>query len=356
MHTYLKKILDGGRLSFDEGVEVLSNFSWLDLAKAAWEFRCLKHGDQQASYTMFRVVNYTNGCTIGCKFCSFQSDLQHKNTYVLTKEQVCEKVEESLKKGADQMFFQGGVHPELPLDYYTDIISHVKQTYGIHIRAFSPVEILSLSQMAGLPVKAILERLKAAGVDSIPGAGAEILVERMRQLLSPEKCTVDEWCSIMEECHRHGLEGSATMVVGGGETLEEIVMHLDAIRRIQDNTGGFHAFIPWVYQQQTKQFKINQLRPDEFFKILAFSRLYLDNIENLEISVMVMGKDLSKIALRIGANDISSAVIEENVLKSFGIRTEDEACAYIKEAGFIPRRRDFNYQLVPLPAERKGIL
>lgn len=343
MHFFLKKVLNGERLSFEEGVEVLSHFDWLEIARAAWELRCQKHGDQHVSYTMFRIVNYTNRCVIDCKFCSFQRDLQSKYTYVLSKEDVCRKVEESLEKGADQMFFQGGVHPDLPLDYYTDIISHVKNTYGIHIRAFSPVEILWLSNISDKPISNVLKTLKQAGVDSIPGAGAELLVERMRLKLSPRKCTTDEWCSIMEECHKHGFTGSATMVVGGGETLEEVVTHLDAVRKIQDNTGGFHAFIPWTYQQQTKRFKNHELRPDEFLKILAFSRLYLNNIDNIEISVMVMGKDLSKIALRMGANDISSAVLEENVLKSYSVRTEQEARSYIEEAGFIPLRRDFNY-------------
>lgn len=345
MYQILKNVVDGGRMSFEEGTDVLNHFSWMEIGQAAWEKRCCILGDKVASYTMFRVINYTNICSIDCKFCSFQKnpDQNIKSAYVLNVDQVSKKVEEALVQGADQMFFQGGVHPELPLKYYTEIISHIKKTYGIHIRAFSPVEIMGLCQTSGLQIEEVLRKLKSAGVDSIPGAGAELLVERMRQVLSPEKCSVSQWCSIMEECHRHGLNGSATMVVGGGETPDEIVMHLDAIRTIQDHTAGFYAFIPWVYQQQTKRFKIVKKRPDEFLKILAFSRLYLDNIDNIECSVLVLGKDLGKIALRIGANDISSAVIEENVLKSFGLRTETEVRNYLKEAGFIPRRRDFNY-------------
>jgi len=347
MQKYLEKVLEGERLTFEEGVQVLTQMDWLDIAKAAWEIRCQKHGFQQASYTMFRVVNYTNGCVIDCKFCSFQRKLDNKFVYILTKEDVCQKVEEALKKGADQMFFQGGVHPEIPFEYYIDILSHVKQTYGIHIRAFSPVEILGFSKILDCSIGEVLKRLKEAGVDSIPGAGAELLVERMRQILSPDKCTVQEWCSIMEECHQHGLTGSATMVVGGGESLEEVVMHLEEVRKIQDHTGGFHSFISWIYQQQTKRFKVYKMRPDEFLKILAFSRLYLDNIDNIEVSVMVLGRDLSKIALRMGANDVSSAVIEENVLKSFGLRSEAEARSFIEEAGFVPRRRDFSYHYLP---------
>ena len=339
----LKNVVAGKRLSFEEGVELLTHGDWLKIAQAAWEVRCQKARIDEASYTMFRVVNYTNACVIDCKFCSFQHELKGRYTYVLDEHTVSEKVEEALAQGANQMFFQGGVHPELPLEYYTDIIKHVKQNYNIHIRAFSPVEILGLCKVSGKPISEVLERLKQAGVDSIPGAGAELLVERMRHMLTPNKCTVTEWCKIMETCHNHGLKGSATMVVGGGETLLEVVEHLDQVRKIQDHTEGFHSFVPWVYQQQTKRFKVHPLRPDEFLKILAISRLYLDNIKHLEISVMVMGKDLSKIALRMGADDISSAVIEENVLKSHAPRSEKEAQEFIRSAGFNPVRRDFDW-------------
>jgi len=344
MREDLKSIVEGRRISAEEGAEILRTADWLEIAQAAWEVRVARHGADTASYTMFRVVNYTNICNVDCKFCSFQVKPESKFAYVLDKEAVFTKVEESLAQGADQMFFQGGVHPDLPLDYYTDILSAVKARYGIHIRAFSPVEVLGLSKVSGRPLGEVLDKLKDAGVDSIPGAGAELLVERMRELLTPLKCTTQQWCDIMAECHEHGLKGSATMVVGAGETLEETVAHLEAVRGIQDKTGGFHSFIPWVYQQQTKRFKVHKLRPDEFMKIMAFSRLYLDNIDNIEISVLVLGKDLGKIALRMGANDISSAVIEENVLKSFGLRSEKEAVKYIEEAGFRAVRRNFNYE------------
>lgn len=322
--------------------------SWLELGQAAWEMRCRKVDGRVASYTMFRVVNYTNVCNVDCKFCSFKDEVDSKFAYVLDKDTVLDKVREALEKGADQLFFQGGVHPDLPLEYYTAILQAVKAQYGVHVRGFSPVELLSLSQVTGMPLGELLETLKQAGLDSVPGAGAELLVERMRLLLSPKKCTTQQWCDIMAECHEHGLKGSATMVVGAGETVEEIIQHLQAIRTIQDRTQGFFSFVPWVYQQQTKRFKALKLRPDEFLKILAFSRLYLDNINHIESSVMVMGRDIGKLALRMGADDVSSAVIEENVLKSFGLRSEQEAVDFLKEAGFEPVRRDFSYNLVPI--------
>lgn len=346
MHSIVKNILEGGRLSYEEGIELLVNGNWLELAEAAWQYRCELHGSENASYTMFRVVNYTNICNVDCKFCSFQrKDMKSKSAYVLSLEEVSQKVEEAIGKGADQMFFQGGVHPELPYEYYLEIFSHVKKEYGIHIRAFSPVEILNLVQITQQPIEVVLQQLKNAGVDSIPGAGAELLVERMRKMLSPLKCTTEEWCNTMVQCHENELTGSATMVVGGGETLAEIIAHLEQIRTIQDRTGGFHSFIPWTYQQQTKRFRTIPMRPDEFLKILAVSRLYLDNIRNLEVSVMVLGRDLGKIALRMGANDVSSAVLEENVLKSYGLRNEKEAVEYLESAGFHPVRRNFDYEM-----------
>ncbi len=346
MHASLQKVLEGERLSYSEGVRLLTTVDWFEICQAGWEIRCQKHGTQQASYTMFRVVNYTNVCTIDCKFCSFQEKQESQFAYVLSKQEVFQKVEEALNCGADQIFFQGGVHPTLSLDYYTNILASVKQKYGVHIRGFSPVELLNLSKITHCSVGEILKALKNAGLDSVPGAGAELLTERMRQQLSPQKCTVEEWRTIMEECHHHDLPGSATMVVGGGETIEEIVMHLETIRQIQDKTKGFYSFTPWLYQQQTKRFKAQKLRPDQFLKILAFSRIYLDNIDNLETSVMVLGKDLGKIALRVGANDISSVVIEENVLKSYGLSSEKEAIDYLQDAGFVPQRRDFNYHFI----------
>lgn len=346
MHPHLQNVLDGGRLTYEQGVEILKTLDWFEMCQAGWAYRCQKVDAQYASYTMFRVINYTNVCNIDCKFCSFQEVLSSKNAEVLNKETIFKKIDEAIKAGADQIFFQGGVHPNLSLDYYTDILSSIKKRYGIHIRGFSPVEILNISRLSQNSIGQTLDILKEAGLDSVPGAGAELLVERMRQLLSPLKCTTKEWCEIMEECHRHGLPGSATMVVGGGETLEEIVQHLEAIRQIQDKTHGFYSFIPWLYQQQTKRFQVHKIRSEEFLKILAFSRLYLDNIENIETSVLVLGKDVGKIGLHVGANDISSVVIEENVLKSFGLRSEREAIKYLEDAGFTPRRRDFNYQFL----------
>ncbi|MBF0287938.1 MAG: CofH family radical SAM protein [SAR324 cluster bacterium] len=355
MDTSLQRVLDGERLSYAEGVRLLKALDWFEICKAGWQIRCQKHGSQYTSYTMFRVVNYTNVCAIDCKFCSFQEKQESQFAYVLSKEEVFQKVEEALNCDADQIFFQGGVHPTLALDYYTDILSGVKQKYGVHIRGFSPVELLNLSQINNCSVGEVLKVLKNAGLDSVPGAGAELLAERMRQQLSPQKCKVEEWRAIMEECHQQGLPGSATMVVGGGETIEEIVMHLETIRQIQDKTEGFYSFTPWLYQQQTKRFQAQKMRPEQFLKILAFSRIYLDNIDNLETSVMVLGKDLGKMALRVGANDISSVVIEENVLKSYGLSSEEEAVRYLEEAGFSARRRDFSYQFIPESSTQNAV-
>ncbi len=342
----LEKALLGGRILRDEALYLLRNAPWSDLIEPAHQLRSKKNGATTASFTHFRVINYTNVCSIGCTFCSFHRSSDHAKAYVLEPKDILQKVEEGVNKGAHQVFFQGGVNRQIPLTYYLDILASIKSKFSVHIRAFSPVELVHLANQAGLELATLLEMLKEAGLDSVPGAGAEMLVERVRRILSPEKLTTSEWVETMKLCHRHGLTGSANMVFGSIETPEEIIEHLDVIRSLQDETAGFHAFIPWTFQPQTKKFKIRNVLPLEYLKIVALSRLYLDNIQNIEISVLGLGKDLGALALYCGGNDISSPVIEENVMRSFGIRSEEEAIAFLRESGFQARKRDFSYKIV----------
>lgn len=341
-----RNIRDGVRITPVEGLELLQHAPWLELAQLAWEKRAEKTPSEQASYTMFRIINYTNVCAVDCSFCSFKRKADDEKSYVLSKEEVFEKIEHARNKGADQVFFQGGVHPDLPLEYYLNILKGIKEKYEMHIRAFSPVEIKNLADQNGLSIPDVLKKLKDAGLDSVPGAGAEMLVERVRNILAPNKCTVDEWVEIIKQCHQSGLKGSANIVFGSIETEEEILAHLEIVRTIQDETGGFNAFIPWIFQQQTKDFTLRKIAPHYYLKVLALCRLYLDNIDNIEVSVMVLGKDIGKLALHMGANDISSPVIEENVLRSHSVSTEAEARQLIQDAGFVPARRNFNYEYV----------
>lgn len=340
------KICNQERISADEALILLQKAPWLEVAQLAWERRVNAVGEKSASYTVFRIINYTNVCSIGCSFCSFKCEDNADNAYVLEKEQVFERIEEAIPKGSDQVFFQGGVNPNLPLSYYLGILKGIKEKYGFHIRGFSPVELKHMATLYDVEIERLLNQLKEAGLDSVPGAGAEILVERVRKILAPQKCTTQEWIDIMKKCHQMGLGGSANIVFGSVETDEEIIEHLNHVREIQDETGGFNSFIPWTFQSQTKDFYRKQVLHHDYLKVLALCRLFLDNIKNIEVSVMVLGKEIGQLALRMGANDISSPVLEEKVLRSFGVSTEEEAQKLIKNAGLEPFRRDFNYQAI----------
>ena len=345
------KVENKERLSTEEALTLYKKASWLKIGELAANRRNQMVGSGHASYTLFGTINYTSICNIGCTFCSFQDKPDDPNAYTLDKKQIFAKIEHGLSMGSDQIFFQGGVNPRLPLEYYLKILMSIKNKYNIHIRGFSPVELKSMSNLYQLNLNQLLRKLKDAGLDSVPGAGAEILEERVRKELSPNKCTSSEWAEILTTCHREGLRGSANIVIGSIETDEEIIMHLDKIRNVQDETGGFLSFIPWKFQQQTKNFHIRKVPHHEYLKLLGISRLFLDNIKNIEVSVMVLGKDVGKLALQMGANDISSPVIEENVLKSYGIKTEKQAQKLIREANLLPKRRDFNYTFTEtLPA------
>ncbi len=339
-----QKLDQDQRISKAEAFFLYQKADWLTLAQKAQARRAQRLGANWASYTLFRVINYTNICNIDCSFCSFKRHEGEQGAYVMSQEEVLAKVKSTLELGVGQIFLQGGVHPDLPFSYYTELLRAIKATYPVHIRGFSPVEIQYMAQLEGRPSLGIIQELKAAGLDSVPGAGAEILVERVRQILSPQKCTVEEWGQILKECHSLGLRGSANLVFGSVETKEEIFEHLDFIRRLQEDTGGFDSFIPWTFQPQTKAFEVQKVPPQEYLKILALCRLFLDNIENIEVSVMVLGKEIGELALGMGANDISSPVIEEKVLRSYGTKSENEAQLLIEDAGYQARYRDFNYQ------------
>ncbi len=344
----LEKALAGERISVAEALEVYENADFLKVMDTAREIRNRKNDPSVVTYTMFRVVNYTTFCNVDCSFCSFAEPMNSPRGTVLTPEQIVQKMREAVAIGADQMFLQGGVNPNLPFDYYLEAIRSVKSALGshIHVRAFSPVELLGMEQQCGKPLRQILRELKAAGLDSVPGAGAEILTERMRGLLSPRKASPADWVQVMETCHEEGLPGSANIVFGSEETRAEIVEHLGVVRNLQDRTGGFLTFIPWTFQQQTRRFRTRRVPSHEFLKVLGICRIFLDNIQHLETSVMVLGQGVGTLALHSGADDISSVVIEENVLKSYGLKTEEKAREFIRDSGFTPVRRDFLYRLL----------
>jgi cyclic dehypoxanthinyl futalosine synthase len=340
----LEKVKAGVRMDNQEALYLLEHGTWAKMAEAAFQVRNRMLTPGVVSYTAFRVVNYTNVCDVDCSFCSFKDEVDSKRAYTLSKAEVAEKALGAKELGADQIFFQGGVNIHLPLDYYTDVLSMLSgPDFNMHVRGFSPVELFRIAAKEGLSVRELVRILKQAGLGSVPGAGAEILTENMRQQLSPKKLSAAQWCEVMGICHEEGLPGSANIVFGSTETPQDIIEHLNYIRTQQDLTGGFLTFIPWVFQPQTKNFTLRHVPGHEYLKVLALARLYFDNIQHIEVSVMVMGKELSEVALYSGADDINSFVIEENVLRSAGLRTLRAAERFISEAGFTPRRRSLNF-------------
>ena len=335
----------GERLTRQDLARLLDSPDWTSIVAAGHEARNRRHAPDRATYAAFRIVNYTSVCNVGCSFCSFQDTEDSSHGYTLSLAEIEQKTLESKEWGCDAIFFQGGVNRHLPLSYYTDALSLIR-SHGMDVRGFSPVELVRLAEKEKLPLKRLLEILKDAGLTSVPGAGAEILTERMRQVLSPNKLSMREWCDTMGACHELGLQGSCNIVFGSTETTADIVEHLGALRDQQDRTGGFQAFIPWIFQPQTKNFPIKHVRSFEYLRLLAASRLFLDNIAHVEVSVMVMGRELAELGLYAGADDVSSVVFEENVLASRGLKTVRAAERFLSEAGFTPQRRSIDHKLM----------
>jgi cyclic dehypoxanthinyl futalosine synthase len=340
----LEKALAGGRISPEEALDLYNTGDFLKIMAVAREIRNRKHDPSVVTYTLFRIVNYTNVCNVHCSFCSYHTSMDAPQARLLTIKEIIEKMSEAVALGADQMFLQGGVNPNIPFDYYLAVLRAVKETFSpIHIRAFSPSELMGMERLTGKPLRRILRELKSAGLDSVPGAGAEILSDRMRTILSPGKGSVADWVRVMETCHEEDLPGSANIVFGSDETRREIIEHLEVVRKLQDRTGGFLAFIPWTFQKQTEKFNVRNVPAHEYLKLLGICRIFFDNIAHIEASILVLGRGTGSIALHAGADDISSVVIEENVLKSNGLETEEKAREFIRESGFTPRRRDLLY-------------
>lgn len=345
--SILEKAIDGQRISPAEALELYNSADFLKVIAAGRKIRNRKHDPAVVTYTMYRIVNYTTLCSIKCMFCGYHQPVGSPLGTVLSPEEIVQKLREAENLGANQLFLQGGVNPDLPFEYYLDVLRKVKEVFGssFHIRAFSPAEILGMEKLTGLNLRSVIQELKNAGVDSVPGAGAEILSDRVRAVLSPQKGSVSDWVRVMETCHEEGIPGSANIVIGSLETREEIVEHLRIVRELQDRTGGFLAFIPWTFQKQTGRFFVRNVPGHEYLKVLALSRIFLDNIPHIEASILVLGRSTGSIALHSGADDISSVVIEENVLTSYGLNSEEQARAFIRESGFSPVKRDLLYGL-----------
>ena len=343
MKSLLQKPIDGTRLTPAEALDILKNTPWTEVVQAGDAMRHHINPGNKVGYTAFRIINYTNVCEITCSFCSFCRPAHSPEAYVLNLDEIRLKTLEAKARGADQIFLQGGVNQALPLSYYTDILKMLTQEMGMKVRGFSPVELVRIAVFNRISLDELLDIFKAAGLSSVPGAGAEILSDRMRQMLSPKKLPAQVWCDTLAACHKKGLPGSANIVFGSVETPEEIIEHLEYVRKTQDIAGGFKSFVVWTFQPQTDKFPIRHVRGDEYLKLLALSRLYLDNIPHIEVSLLGMGLSLGELGLHAGADDINSIVIEENVLKNHGLTTIEQAEEFIRNAGFTPYRRSLNF-------------
>lgn len=344
------KVLEGLPLEKEEAL-YLFKLPLHTLGDLARTLRFKVNPERIVTYVVDRNINYTNICVSGCKFCAYYRAPNSPEGYVLSFEEIAKKVEETLSLGGYQILLQGGLHPGLTLEYFEELFSFLKRRFPeVHLHALSPPEVLYLSRLSGLTIEEVLKRLISAGLDSIPGGGAEILVDRIRQIISPNKATSEEWLKVMETAHRLGLKTTATMMFGHLETEEEIIEHLFKLRDLQAKTGGFTAFIPWTFQpKNTALSHIQKAGSARYLQVLAISRLVLHNFKNLQVSWVTQGPKVAQLALDFGGNDFGSTMIEENVVASAGVShrlSEEELRAYIEEAGYIPRRRKMDYTLL----------
>lgn len=337
-------------LSRQEAEDLFRSHDLIGIGMAADAVRRKLHPEGIASYIVDRNLNYTNFCTEYCSFCAFYRPMGHKEGYVLPQEVIFEKIQETIDLGGTGVLMQGGLHPELKIEWYEDLFRAIKQRFKIHLHCLSAPEVTNIAEVSGLSLRDTIARLRDAGLDSIPGGGAEILDDAVRHRISRLKCSVNEWVDVHRTAHSLGMRTTATMMFGCGETIEQRVNHLELVRQIQEDTGGFTAFVPWSFQRENTslgRFIKEEATSVEFLKTLAISRLYLDNILNVQTSWVTQGLKVCQLGLRFGGNDVGSVMIEENVVSAAGARnqaTEEDLRRLIRDAGFIPKQRDTLYR------------
>ena len=338
-------------LTKQEALELFRSDDLIGVGMAADQVRRQKHPENVVTYQIDRNINYTNFCTEYCSFCAFYRPMGSPEGYVLDLDTIYQKIDETLALGGSGILMQGGLHGELKIDYYENLLRSIKRRYPkLHLHCFSAPEILNIAELSGLTIRDTFRRLMDAGLDSIPGAGAEILDDEVRRRISRLKCTAEEWVDVHRTAHALGMRTTATMMFGCGETIENRVNHLEVIRQIQADTGGFTAFIPWMYQRENTPLA-SQVKEEatavDYLKTLAITRLYLDNIDNVQASWLTPGIKICQVALRFGANDVGSILIEENVVAAAGCHNrtnEAELRHIIHDAGFTPAQRDTLYR------------
>jgi len=343
------KVLSGERLTPEEGLLLLEKADPLFLGTLANEVRKKLHPEGVVTFVIDRNVNYTNVCIAGCKFCAFYRKKSDREAYLLSTEEVLKKVEELVEWGGTTLLMQGGINPDLPLEFYEELLRSIKERFPqVQIHSFSAPEVVFIAKKEKLTVE--VRRLKEAGLDSLPGGGAEVLSQEVRDRVSPGKCTVEEWEEVHRTAHRLGMPTTATMMFGHLEEPRHIVEHLERVRRIQEETGGFTAFIPWTFKKGNTELDfVEEASSLYYLKVLALSRLYLDNVKNIQASHVTQTMQVGTVALHFGANDLGSVMIEENVISStdYKVATRvEEMVRAIKKAGFTPAQRDTYYRIL----------
>src|SRR5512146_3064334 len=337
-------------LTRQEALDLFSSDDLIGIGMAADAVRRKLHPEGIVSYIIDRNINYTNFCTEYCTFCAFYRPLGHAEGYILPKEVLFQKIQETLDLGGTGVLMQGGLHPDLKIEWYEDMLRSIKQRFRIDLHCFSSPEIVNIAEVSGLSLRDTIARLRDAGLDSIPGGGAEILDDEVRHRIARLKCKTEDWVSVHRTAHQLGMRTTATMMFGVGETYDQRINHFEVVRRLQEETGGFTAFIPWSFQPKHTALGgrgWDEATSVEYLKVLAISRLYLDNIVNVQASWVTQGLKVLELGLHFGGNDVGSVMLEENVVKAAGTSnctTEEELRRIIRDAGFKPVQRDTLYR------------
>lgn len=336
-------------LTEKEGIDLLTHEDILTLGKMAAQKRQELHPGNIVTFIVDRNINYTNICENECRFCAFFRRAGHRDAYLLPMAAILQKIQETVDAGGTQVMIQGGLNPELDLAYFTHMIATIKEHFNITVHSFTATEVLYLAKKAGKSLRDTLLELKAAGLDSLPGGGAEILVDRVRRQVSPKKLTTAEWLEVMETAHSIGMESTATMVLGLGETIAERIEHMEKVRALQERTGGFRAFITWTFQPGHTQLGGTKLSSWEYLRTLAMTRLYLDNIPHIQGSWVTQGEQIGQVTLAFGADDLGSIMLEENIVRAAGTAYDmsiRKMVDLIQATGHQAAQRDTEYRIL----------
>lgn len=350
LSTIEKKIFAGKQLTRKEALFLLTDADLLTIGKLADGIRRKKHPHNRVTFVVDRNVNYSNVCESKCKFCAFYRNAEDNDAYLLDFDTIFAKVQELVDNDGTQLLMQGGLHPTLKIDWFEDLFRQLKERFPqVQIHSLSPAEVIHVAKLSGISMRKCLQRMQAAGLASVPGGGAEVLVDDVRQEISPNKIGWKQWAAVMEEAHKLGMRTTATMMFGSKESPADIIEHLFRVREIQKKTGGFTAFIPWTFQPDNTELGGETASGVEYLKVLALSRIVLDNIDNIQASWVTQGSMMAQVALFFGANDLGGTMLEENVVAAAGIKfrmSKDEVIELARDAGFIPARRTTEYEIL----------